>query len=78
MSKQAPSSYVIITTHREYILPLQLLTGLTYLPMRIYPIEERKLLSHVVLTPNIDWNPNFLNFTQDKYAKYNKRLEDIG
>ena len=31
--------------------------------MRIYPPEEWKILSHVVLTPNIHWNPSILDYT---------------
>ena len=50
MSKQATSGYVIILTHEGHILPLQLLLGLSYLPMRAYHPEEWKRLSHVALT----------------------------
>ena len=39
MYKQVPSAYVIIPTHEGYILPLQLLIGLPYKPMWIYPPE---------------------------------------
>ena len=65
MSKQAQSDYAIIPTHEGYILSLQFLLGLPYMPMRTYTPEEWEILFHVVLTPNIDWNPSVLNFISD-------------
>ena len=61
MSKKAPSDNVIIPTHEGYNLPLQFLLGLTYMPMRTYPTEECKILSFVVLTPNMDSDTSLIN-----------------
>ena len=60
------------------MLPPQLLIGLPYLPLRIYPTEQWKILSHVVLTPNMDWNPIIINSTEAKYAKYDEWLGTTG
>ena len=46
MSKQSPSDYNIIPTHKGYILPLQLLLVLLYMPMRTYYFDGRRILSH--------------------------------
>ena len=45
------------------------------MPIRTYPPEEWKILSHVFLTPNIDWYPSVLNFTAAEYYEYDERLE---
>ena len=63
MSKQSPSDFVIIPTNELYILPLQLFLGLTCVTMQTYPPEELKILSHFLLTPNMDWDPIVLNCT---------------
>ena len=78
MPKQSPSDYIIIPTHEGYILPLHLLLGLPYMQMRPSTPEERKTLSHAVLTTNMDWYPTVLNFTDAEYAEYNEWLKQIG
>ena len=45
--------------------------------MLIYPCDECKILSHVVLTPNMEWNPSILNFTEANYANYDEWLEKL-
>ena len=78
MSKKYPSSYVIIPTHKGYILSLQLVHVLPSLPMLIYPTEEWKLLSHVVFTLNMDWNPSILKLTEAKYSTYDEWVDNFG
>ena len=75
MYKQSPSDYVIILTHEGYILNLQLLLGLPYTTMWTYPPEKWKILSHVILTSNIDCYPTVLNFTASKYDEYDEYYE---
>ena len=77
MSKQAPISYVIIPIHEGYILRLQFLLGLPYIPMRTYPPEEWKILSHVVLTPNTNWYPSVPNVTTAEYSEYDEWFEQF-
>ena len=43
--------------------------------MQTYYSEEWKILSYVVLTPNMDWNHSVLNFSEDEY---DERLETFG
>ena len=40
--------------------------------MWIYPTKEWKILLHIFLTPNMDWNPSILNFPKSKYSEYDK------
>ena len=75
MSKQSPSAYVIIPTYEGLTLPLQFLFGLPYMPMRTHTPEEWKILSHVFLTPNMDWDTSVFNFTD---AEYDEWLEQFG
>ena len=74
ISKKFPSYYVLITTPKGYISTFQLLLELTYLQMRIYLTEEWKKFPHIFLIPNMDWNPSFPHFTEDRYAKYHEWL----
>ena len=78
MSKQFPSAYVIISTHGGYILPLQLLLGFPDLPMNTNPTEEWIILSHVVLTSNMDWSYSVPNFSEAEYAKNIEWVENVG
>ena len=55
---------------RDIYLPLQLLLGLLYIPMRTYPPEEWRIASHVVLTPNMDLDISVLTFNSAEYAEY--------
>ena len=69
MPKQTPSSYFIFPTQKWYILPIQLLLVLLFIPMRVYPPEEWEILSHVFLNLNMDSIPSILNFTETKYSE---------
>ena len=45
--------------------------------MRTYSPEEWKILSHFVLSPNMDWDLSALNFTSAEYVEYDKWLEKL-
>ena len=55
-----------IVTNDGYALPLDIINGLPYLPMRPYTDHEWETLPHVVLTSDVDWDPTVLdNITSD-------------
>ena len=62
---------VLLSLHmRDIYLPLQLLLGLPCIKMRTYTPEEWKILSHVVLTPNMDWDSSVLKFNAAEYYEW--------
>ena len=44
--------------------------------MRTYPSDEWKILSHVVLTPNMYWDSSVLYFNEAEYAEYDEWIEN--
>ena len=50
-----------IITNDAYVLPLNIVNGLPYLPMRPHTDEEWETLPHVPLTQDNEWNPTSLD-----------------
>lgn len=50
-----------IRTLDGYVLPLNIRSGLPYLPMRPYTDDEWDSLPHVILTSDADWDPSVLD-----------------
>ena len=47
-----------------------MLLGLSCKQMQTYPPEEWKILSHVVLIPNMDWDVSVLKFNAAEYYEW--------
>ena len=47
-----------ITTLDGYVIPLNFINGLPYMPIRPYTDTERATLPHVILTSDIEWDPS--------------------
>ena len=50
-----------ITTNDGYVIPLNIKSGLPYMPMRPYTDSEWDTLPHVILTADSDWDPTVLD-----------------
>jgi hypothetical protein len=50
-----------ITTLDGYIIPLNFINGLPYMPIRPYTDTERMTLPHVILTSNVEWDPSTID-----------------
>eukprot|EP00955_Chlamydomonas_euryale_P036560 350479-Chlamydomonas_euryale.AAC.2 len=60
-SMKVPGGRQCIQTHDGYILPLDIIQGLPYLPMEPHKPEEWNTLPHVILTSAEDWEPTVLD-----------------
>ena len=56
-----------ITTLEGYVIPMNSINGLPYIPIRPFPNAEWNTLPHIILTSDMEWDPSFLdhNITND-------------
>jgi hypothetical protein len=52
-----------ITTLDGYVIPLNFINGLPYMPIRPYTDSEREKLPHVILTSDVEWDPSIADHT---------------
>ena len=59
-----------ITTLEGYVIPMNFINGLPYIPMRPFSNAEWNTLPHIILTSNMEWDPSVLdhNITNDDNA----------
>ena len=66
-----------VITNDAYVLPLNIVNGLPYLPMRPHTDEEWEKLPHAPLTQDNEWNPASLDSVitdTDKWADAFKEI----
>lgn len=54
----------VIMTPDNYVMPLDFINGLPYMPIRPFSDHEWKVLPHVVMTSDSDWDPTCLDVMQ--------------
>jgi len=54
-----------ICTNDGYVIPINVCDGLPYLKIRPYTDDEFERLPHVILTSDVDWDPNTLDHSVD-------------
>ena len=59
-----------IITNDEYVMPINIINGLPYVPMRPYTDEEWERLPHVLLTAHCKWDPRVLDNTIEDIDAY--------
>ena len=64
-SIKVPGGFQRIRTLEGYIMPLNIRSGLPYLPMRPYTDDEWETLPHVIMTSDVDWDPSVLDHIFD-------------
>jgi hypothetical protein len=52
-----------ITTPDGYIIPLDIVDGLAYMPMSVPTEDDRNTLPHISLTGDMDWDPRCMDYT---------------
>jgi hypothetical protein len=50
-----------VVTMGDYIIPIDIVNGLPYTPMRPYTDEEWDVLPHIIWTSDSDWDPTVLD-----------------
>jgi hypothetical protein len=50
-----------VVTMGDYIIPIDIVNGLPYTPMRPYTDEEWEVLPHIIWTSDSDWDPTVLD-----------------
>eukprot|EP00934_Nitzschia_sp_Nitz4_P004676 Nitzschia sp. Nitz4//scaffold468_size5769//118//5631//NITZ4_009203-RA/size5769-snap-gene-0.0-mRNA-1//-1//CDS//3329552515//4666//frame0 len=76
-SKFNPQGQRLVTPD-GYVLPLDLVNGLPYLPIRPYTDSEWEELPHVIMTSDVDWDPSVHDHTiSDDPRWYNKIPDPI-
>ena len=61
-----------IITNDEYVMPINFINGLPYVPMRPYTDEEWVKLPHVLLTADKKWDPRVLDNSIDDIEEWKK------
>ena len=54
-----------ITTPDDHSFPLNIKSGWPYMNIHTYTDDEWKILSHVILTSDDEWDPTILNYSID-------------
>ena len=70
-----------IVTPEGYIIPLDIVDGLAYMKLS-KPTEEERKLPHIILTGDMDWDPQCMDhtFTNDygEVTEFHEALQDNG
>jgi hypothetical protein len=66
-----------LTTLEGYVLPLDFINGLPYLPIRPYTDHEWKNLPHVCFTSDVDWDPTLIDNIISDQEEWYDALSDL-
>ena len=66
-----------IITNDEYVMPLNFINGLPFLPMRPYTDEEWTKLPHVLLTADRKWDPRVLDGNIDDIEEWSAMFDHV-
>ena len=61
----------------EYVMPINIINGLPYIPMRPYTDEEWVKLPHVLLTAERKWDPRVLDGHIDNIEEWATMFEHV-
>ena len=66
-----------IITNDEYVMPINFINGLPYLPKQPYTDEEIIKLPQILLTADSKWNPQVLDNTIDNIDEWAAKFDNI-
>eukprot|EP00934_Nitzschia_sp_Nitz4_P009388 Nitzschia sp. Nitz4//scaffold547_size3361//334//3245//NITZ4_009269-RA/size3361-snap-gene-0.1-mRNA-1//-1//CDS//3329554282//9378//frame0 len=76
MSSRFNSQGQRLITSENYVLPLDIVHGLAYLPIRPYTDHEWNTLPHVVMTSDVEWDPSIHDQTISDDQRWYDKISD--